>query len=103
MQIKYRYIGFISGAVLPLLLHFIVYVLDKHESHEVLLAFFMVLHAIIYIPIVIVLSHGVIVGCFTIVLWGILGFLCGFLLDRKIPKQKQQMNNREQTIGDKPR
>ena len=77
MQIKYCYIGLISGAILPLLVHFVVYVLDKYESHEVLLAFFMVLHAIIYTPIVIVLGHGVIVGCSTVVLWGILGFFMG--------------------------
>jgi ABC-type cobalamin transport system permease subunit len=71
---------------LPILLQILVGFLDEHKAPNIILGLFLVLHSIIYLPSVLVIGHGWMVGVFSITLWGLVGFIGGFFLDKKSKK-----------------
>lgn len=78
-----RCVGMILGISLPLFLHFMLYALDEHDNYEVILACFMVLHSLAYLPAVLMFGPGQLAWWFTLILWCILGYVLGSFFDRK--------------------
>ena len=78
-----RCVGMILGILLPLFLHFMLYVLDENQNFEAMLAIFMVLHSLAYLPAVLIFGPGKLALLFTLILWSILGYFLGSFFDRK--------------------
>lgn len=90
MNIPRRYLGLFFGITIAVLVPNALLMVDEVKGWELLSFFLIYLHFLISLPAIIYPTRGWISWSIVIAFWGLVGFFCGMLLEKRGKSEKEE-------------